>query len=148
MRKLILMVLLAFPLLASAQLINPVEWTFEAKKLADGQYEVHLKASIDEGWYIYSSNLESDMGPIPTAVYFEAPEGLAPVGDITEKGNKKSGYDELFDMNITKFANEVTFIQQVKVPGSTKSINGSVEYMTCDDNRCLPPRPVSFSIKL
>lgn len=140
--------MLSFPVLLSAQLLNPVSWTFEAEKKADNTYEVQLKAEIKEGWYIYSANLESDEGPVPTSLAFEAPEAIELIGSVKEDGKKVSGYDALFDMNITKYSDKVTFVQQIKLPGSNKSIKGSVEFMTCDNNRCLPPKQIPFEIKL
>ncbi len=39
-----------------AQLLNPVDWTVTSKKINDKVYEVHLIATINKGWHIYSQN--------------------------------------------------------------------------------------------
>src|SRR5690625_5389688 len=35
--------------------------------------------------------------------------------------------------------------QIVKIAPGLKKLSGYVEYMTCDDSRCLPPMPADFS---
>ncbi|RMF28069.1 MAG: hypothetical protein D6765_06545 [Bacteroidetes bacterium] len=130
----------------SAQL-NPVSWTFESRALGEGEYELVMTADLDPGWNIYSQYLESDDGPVRTSFYFELPDGVELLGKTSEEGHRKEGYDSLFDMNVVKFSGRVVFRQRVKAPAGGH-IQGAVEYMTCDDERCLPPREVPFSIAL
>ena len=54
----------------------------------------------------------------------------------------------MFEMNVTKFAKQVSFVQKVKITDDTKPISGYLEFMTCDDTRCLPPAEVDFSFTL
>jgi thiol:disulfide interchange protein DsbD len=43
----------------------------------------------------------------------------------------------------------VDFVQIVKLKGKVKtSFSGSVEYQTCDDKKCLPPKTVNFKVAL
>jgi thiol:disulfide interchange protein DsbD len=41
---------------ANAQIENPVQWNFSSKKIDSNTYEVHLTASIEGNWHIYSQN--------------------------------------------------------------------------------------------
>jgi len=132
---------------AFAQL-DPVSWTFTAKKINDTEYDLILTAQVEEGWYIYSQYLESEFGPIPTECNFEPHAGYELVGKTEERGDKKEGYDEIFEMNLVKFEQEVAFVQRIRLKGEVKQVNGSVEFMTCDHERCLPPKLMEFSIVL
>jgi len=51
-------------------------------------------------------------------------------------------------MNVTYFEKTVTFQQKIKLKGNVSAIKGQLEYMTCNDKKCLPPVDVDFSIPL
>ncbi|MEO1260445.1 MAG: protein-disulfide reductase DsbD domain-containing protein [Bacteroidota bacterium] len=148
MKKVLLLFALAF--IASnatfAQL-NPVKWSYEAKKVADNEYDLILTAHVNDGWYIYSQTLESDMGPIPTSFNWGEATDLQKIGDTKEDGLKHEGYDEIFDMNVVKYSGHPTFTQRVKINKPT-SLSVFVEYMTCDNDRCLPPTEIEAKFNL
>lgn len=131
----------------SAQILNPIKWSFDAKKISDTEYDLIATAKIDKGWYTYSQFLGND-GPVPTSLTFEKNGQLQIVGKAEEvSDHKKSGFDKIFDMNITKFSQEVKFIQRVKTTGATE-VKGKISYQTCDDEKCLPPMDADFSYKI
>lgn len=132
----------------AAQQMNPVHWSFQAKKVSEMEYDIILTAQVDKGWFIYSQYLESDEGPVPTSFTFEENDGFELVGEAKENGHKKEGFDDIFGMNLIKFSDEVTFTQRVKLKNKIDMIHCSVDFMTCDDERCLPPTTVAFEIKL
>ena len=51
---------------------GPITWSFEPVTTADGQVQVLLKATCEEGWHIYALTLARDDGPIPTAIRVNA----------------------------------------------------------------------------
>ncbi|MEY4904743.1 MAG: hypothetical protein RLZZ292_2558 [Bacteroidota bacterium] len=126
---------------------NPVHWTFEAKSLGNNEYNLIASAKIDEGWTTYSQYLESEDGPVRTA--FEFKKGAyEKIGKVEESGGKKTAFDKVFGMNLTKFYHDAIFTQKVKVSDITKPITGYVQYMACDNSMCLPPKDFDFSFKL
>lgn len=127
--------------------MNPVKWTFEAQKVAEGEYDLVFTAHIEKGWYVYSQYLESDDGPIRTSFNFEKNANVNFVGENKEQGHRHEGYDELFDMNVIKFSGEPTFTQRVKASSPT-TLTGYLEFMTCDNEKCLPPVAVDFRFGL
>lgn len=128
----------------SAQIFDPVHWTQSYRKLEDQKYELTLKARIDDGWTIYSQELEGD-GPIPTTFSFTPGSHYSLVGKTKESGDRHAGYDKIFEMEVVKYTTEAIFTQIVKVSDPGKPIEGSLEFMTCDQERCLPPKQVDFS---
>lgn len=127
--------------------LNPVKWSYEAVKVADGVYDLTFTAHIQDGWYVYSQYLESDEGPVPTSFHFEENDKVTFEGKTEESGHRHEGYDDLFMMNIVKFSGEPKFTQRVKLKGST-TLRGFLEFMTCDNERCLPPSEVPFQFSL
>jgi len=125
---------------------NPVTWTFEAENKGEQLYAVHASATVEEGWYVYSQFLD-DAGPVPTELSFDQ-EDVTPQGKAVETGKKVSGYDEIFGMDIVKFKEEATFTQEVQVAAGLKQVAGGVTFMVCNDEQCLPPRRVAFTINL
>ncbi|MEL7117878.1 MAG: protein-disulfide reductase DsbD domain-containing protein [Bacteroidota bacterium] len=146
--KNVLFVFLLLPFFLGAQMPTPVEWKSELKKINKNEYEVRLTASIQSGWYVYSSKLPSDDGPVATSLFFDEADSFALVGELKEEGDKIEGYDAIFDMDISKYKKEVTFVQKIKVSGKNSQIKGEIEFMTCNDQRCLPPRSIPFNLSV
>ncbi len=130
-----------------AQVLDPVDWQFSHEKLDDNEYELKLTATMDPGWYIYGTELEAG-GPIPTRIDFDAGEGFELVGEL-QYPDAEVKFDPNFDMDIPMYGESVTFVQRVRVlTASTITVSGEVEYMSCDDTRCLPPDYLGFSFDL
>ena len=147
MKKVLLFALALFSTSAVFAQLNPVKWSYEAKQVSDDQYDLIFTATITDGWYIYSQNLESDEGPIPTSFSWGDEESFERIGRTAEEGPKHEGYDEIFDMNVVKYSGRPTFTQRVKTNGPT-SFSVYIEYMTCDKNRCLPPTEIEAKFNL
>lgn len=131
-----------------SQLKDPVKWDFTAKKLREGIYELHMTATIEKKWHIYSQSTPSD-GPVATAFSFNKNPIATFDGTVKEVGKLETHFEKLFDTEVRQYSNKVDFIQKVKVKGKVKTtISGSVEYMACNDKECLPPATTKFSIKL
>jgi len=130
------------------QILTPVKWSFEAQKVAELEYDLIFTATIDKGWHVYSQYLESDEGPIPTSFHFDENPHVEFVGKTKETGIKSEAYDSLFEMKAIQFSGKPVFTQRVKLREGTKSVKGYLEYMSCDNKRCLPPSEVDFQFKL
>jgi DsbC/DsbD-like thiol-disulfide interchange protein len=127
---------------------NPVSWSYEAKKKTADTYEVILTATVDEPWHLYSQNTGKG-GPIPTTVSFKANPLISKSGAVKEVGKLEKTYDENFKTDVLYYSDKVQFVQTVKVKGGVKTnISGTVEYMVCNDSKCLPPVKKTFDLKL
>ena len=149
MKKIYLFLLLATVSLASvqSQILDPVKWSTSIKKISDTEYDLVSKASIDKGWHLYSQ-VVPDNGPLPTLFTFEANNAYKDVGKIKEsKGITEK--DPVFDMVITSFSNTATFTKRIKLTGNKgTTVKGEVEFMVCDDEKCLPPTYVDLIFKI
>lgn len=149
MRYTTLLFLLVFSIGASAQVLNPVKWSTSFKQISDTEFDLVFTAKMDPGWTIYSQDTSPD-GPVPTSFNFENGDHYQRVGKVKEEGHRKEGPDPLFDnVTVIKYVKSpVIFTQRVKVKDLSKPITGYVEFMTCDNERCLPPTEEEFSIQL
>jgi len=74
---------------------NPVSWTFSAKKITDKQYEVEMKASIIQGWHLYSQQQPEDAIAIPTEFILNQNPLLLLKGKIREVGKMEKSLIKL-----------------------------------------------------
>ncbi len=149
MKKIYLFLLLATVSLASvqSQVLDPVKWSTSIKKISETEYDLISKATIEDKWHLYSQ-VVPDNGPLPTNLTFEENSAYKLVGKAKEsKGH--TVHDPVFDMVITFFENTATFTQRVKLTGDKgTTVKGEVEFMVCDDTRCLPPSYVDLVFKI
>lgn len=140
------LIFLALPVLAGAQILNPVHWSYSAKKIGAEQYILHMTANIDEGWHVYAQ--DAGEGPVPTSFTFTKNPNVQFTGKVREVGKIKKEFDKNFNSELKFYEDKVDFVQYVKVKPGTKSVKGSLEYMVCDNHQCLPPKDLDFEIKL
>ena len=149
MKKTLLIPFLLFAIVSGtrAQLMDPVQWTYTAKKIADKTYELHMTAILDNKWHIYAQ--DAGEGPEPTSFKFSANPLVKLDGAIKEDGKLEKSFDPNFNSTLKFYANKVDFVQKVKLKSSVSTVvKGTVTYMTCDDKKCLPPKEIPFSIKV
>jgi thiol:disulfide interchange protein DsbD len=130
-----------------AQIESPVKWSYAAKKLSSTEAVVFLRATIQDGWHIYSETVK-DGGPIKTSFTFAPSKAYSLVGKTTEP-TPLTKFESAFNMNVSYFEKSVTFQQKVKLKSANASVvKGTLEYMTCNNRKCLPPEDINFSIDL
>ncbi|MFN3940512.1 MAG: sugar transporter, partial [Chitinophagales bacterium] len=82
---------------AQAQILKPVTWEFSSEKTGLNEYTLVFKATIDEGWKIYGTDVGPG-GPIPTSVNFETePAGVDFSKPLEALGRKEVAVEPLFD---------------------------------------------------
>jgi len=142
----ILFLMLALPMLSNAQSTNPVKWTFEATKLNNEVYELHLIARIDEGWRIYSQFPKSGTN-LPTLIKFNNNPQITVQGSIQEAGKIKKGVTKM-DLGRNYFVEMVNFKQIVRLKTGTSpaTITGSIRYTPVSTKEIMSPRMETFSI--
>lgn len=143
-----ILICIAISGIVSAQVKQPAKWNFSAKKIDATTYEVHLTASLNPGWHIYSQTTP-DGGPLPTKIKFNTNPLVTLQGSAKEVGKLEKKHEALFGVDVKQFSNRVDFVQVVKLKGKVKTtLNGSVEFMSCNDRECLPPSTQKFSIPI
>lgn len=133
--------------LAVAQ--SPVSWAFSSKKIAANVYELRLTATMQPGWHLYAQTQPADAVAQPTSFTFNNNPLLSLDGKVKEVGKLEKFQDEKLGVSANQYSGKVDFVQVVKVKGAAKTnVTGKLEYQTCDDKKCLPPKTVPFAIAL
>lgn len=147
MKKLLGLLLILLTLGAKAQIENPVKWSYSFEKLSENEANILIKANIDKGWHLYSQFIE-DGGPIPTSFKFTPKADFTLIGKVSESPKAVSAYDPNFGMQISWHQTQVTFTQKVKLKNPKTTISGVLEFMVCNDQKCLPPTEEEFSVSI
>ena len=140
-------ILISIASLLSGQQFDPVKWDYRIDQISQDEFDIVFKAEIDDGWTVYSMYIEEG-GPVPTSIWYETEGVVENKGDAIETGHRKEGMDPIFEMNVIKFLDDKDYEvrQRVKVLDPSKKLVGYLTYMTCDNERCLPPTDVDFEI--
>ena len=134
---------------AHAQVLNPVMWSFTSKKTGDKTYEIHLTANIQSGWHLYSQTQPNDAINMPTEILFNGNPLITLDGKAKEAGKMEVYKDKRLGISAHQYKDQVDFVQKIKLKVKTKTnISGSVEFQTCNDNKCLPPKKLTFNLAL
>lgn len=114
------------------------KWSVSGKAVSDNVFELTFKASIEDGWHIYT--IDHAYNPI-VIEFAESPEyslegTLNQVTEPTEFKGEKVFFDS------------VTITQLVRLTGSEAMVTGEVSWSGCDDRFCAAPETWEFSVPL
>src|SRR5690554_253840 len=125
----------------SAQIFTPVKWSASYTELEGNEYELHIEATIEKGWHLYSqieADPESFDGPLPTEfVFSDTGNSYETIGETSEPFVEPH-FDEVFKMDILFFKESAVFTQKIKANvDQLPYVDVEVFYMVCDDEKCL-----------
>ena len=146
-RLIIALVLLTSAQVLKAQILRPVKWSYAAKKTSPTEAIVYFKATIDEGWHMYSQHI-ADGGPTKTVFTFAPSAQYALVGKTTES-NPIVKFEKMFDMKVGYFEKQAVFQQKVKLKSKSQAmVKGSIQFGACNDTQCTPPEDINFNVSV
>ena len=141
-----MIVALLFSAASYSQILKPVKWSYATKKTAKNEAIIYLKATIDKGWHIYSQRV-GEGGPVKTSFSFTPSSSYKKLG-ATMEPKPITAFEKVFDMEVSYFSNTVIFQQKVSLSKLPTVVKGKIEYMVCDNSRCLAPEEVGFSLTI
>lgn len=130
-----------------SQILDPIDWSASVEQEDDSLYTIIFKADIDPGWHL-SSQKPVEVGPIPTAFVFDSTATHFELIGKTSEPKGKTEINPIFGVELTSFENEAIFKQKIKVLDPGIPIKVEVNFMVCDDTRCLPPDAHSFTLNV
>ena len=148
MKKFIFIITLLSFTFGYSQILEPVKWTTSVEKVSDTEYILVSKATIEKGWHLYSQNVPND-GPIATMFTFKSNSNYLKKGN-TKEDEGHTVDDKIFNMKIKFFKTKALFKQRIQLKNKAPfKVQAKVEFMVCDDSRCLPPTEVDlvFEVK-
>ena len=147
MKKLTFFFLFLISFSGTSQILNPVKWEFGSEKISETEYNLIFVAKIDYHWALYSQFVEEG-GPLPTVFSFTPTPDFERIETVKElDANKVTQFDSVFEMVVSKYYDKAIFKQRINVKSSDFSLNGNIDFMTCDDTKCtyLPDNPFTFN---
>ncbi|MBN2485033.1 MAG: thioredoxin family protein [Bacteroidales bacterium] len=142
-KMLTIFLLACVPAAFFAQVLEPVKWQNSIKQTGEKDFEIVFKAEIDKGWHLYGLNIPEG-GPVPTSFNFEPDGAFELLGPAIPTIKPQKVFDNTFGMDLELFDGTVAFKQKIKLTGNKATIKGFIEFMSCDDSRCLPPASKNF----
>lgn len=139
----LLMLAVTAPVLAQFQNPITVKHTFKADG-TDGV--ITFTADIEDGWHMYSTDLP-DGGPTSATLNVDNIKGMELVGKLTPGDGVVEQYDPMFEMNVKFFERTAVFTQKVRITAPEYLLEGYLQYGACNDESCLPPTNVDFTVK-
>lgn len=126
-----------------AQIYEPVKWTTSVEKISETEYKLITIAEIESGWHVYSQQVPAD-GPVATTFSYETQNGALRLIGNTGEEEGYTVFDPVFNVRIKFFENKASFTQTIKITRGVKDVDGMVEFMVCDDEKCLAPIEVDL----
>lgn len=143
----LILLLSTFAEIAPAQIFKPVKWTFSSKSINGDEAELIISAKIDKGWHLYSQHIPEG-GPIATSFKFTGSPDYKLLGEV-EEPEATTVNDPNFEMELKYFSKKAVFKQKIKrLSLEAFEIKGLLEFMVCDEEKCLPPEEIEFTIKI
>lgn len=131
----------------NAQIYDPVTWSFDYEKKGENSYELIFNAIIEDGSHMYSMDVPEG-GPIPTSFVFDTLPGFTFDGRVYEFTSPEEVFDEAFGFKIKSFSKKAEFRQKIISDNPSFSVTGAVNFMSCNNVTCTPPKDVEFTIKV
>lgn len=128
---------------------NPITWKASIEQENDSIYKLIFQADLEPGWHLYSQDEVEAGGPLPTEFSFNSDSGKYKLIGETSEPAGTALFDPVFEMDIKYFEDKATFIQKIKVSSTEASVvEAEVFFMVCNDEQCLAPETVPFSLSL
>ena len=106
---------------------------------AGDEFDLVFTAKLGKDWVMYSSDFKGDIGPQPTAFYFEPDDSFEVVGDITPVSPKRKK-DRVWETDIAYFAQKAEFRQHIRLKKADYRITGVIKGQLCSEKNgvCVP----------
>ncbi len=127
-------VLIVFGVTALAQTDDdPVIWTQEFTKTSSAEYELVMKATIMDGWHVYSQ-FTAEGGSLPSEfTYVNEGTDYELIGNTSESETLRV-YSDIFEIEETYFKNKAVFKQKIKIlRPNVQQIKVSLFYQVCKE---------------
>ena len=119
---------------AQAQIVEPVKWKASVINLPNNEAEIELKATIEEGWHIFSIHPSSDPNVMafPTALTFVSdPSNYKLIGAVTEE-KYSVHFNPDWPGDEWIFEKKASFKQKIQISGTAPfTLKGNVFCQAC-----------------
>ncbi|MBO4995035.1 MAG: hypothetical protein J6C78_03610 [Muribaculaceae bacterium] len=143
--SLILFICMSVGMFAQQTESKPITWSVNVKMTSEKEGVVIMKAHMLPGWHLYGFDLPEG-GPKSTTIDLSASKGVKFIDAVTPDRKPIKLHDAMFDVDLTMWEGTIAFRRKFKVLDMSKAvIAGTINYMGCNDQTCLPPQSEKIS---
>jgi thiol:disulfide interchange protein len=126
----------------TAQILKPAKWSEKTSidnPAVGSEIDLIFQASIDNNWYLYSSDFDPNCGPMVTTFHFNPDKSYSLKGSLVAV-HPLDKHDEVFGCDVKIFKKKGEFRRKIKILSSPLKISGSIDYQVCTDvdGKCIP----------
>lgn len=123
-----------------------VSWTFTVTPsvpdnilVAGDELELVFTARLSKDWLLYSSDFRGDVGPQPTAFYFEPDHSFETVGEVKSVAPKRKK-DRVWETEVSYFTQKAEFRQRIRLLTPGYRVTGVIRGQLCSEKNgvCVP----------
>jgi thiol:disulfide interchange protein DsbD len=130
----------------NAQLLkDPTVWKIEAKKKGPHKYDLVFHVDVKDGWHVYALDPGGDGSFIAPDFHPAKSTHYKVSGKVSEKGKRID--ETIEDIGTVHYYHSADYIVPVTVD-TNGEIKGKYGYQTCNDQTCLPPKKLPFSVTI
>ncbi len=124
------------------QILTPAKWSYSSSSASPSvgdEVDLIFTATLENNWYLYSSEFPCEDGPIKAAFTFKPDAGYKLVGKL-QPINPIAKHDDTFECDVKIFKHKGEFRQKIKILKSNPVIKGEFEAQVCSeiDGKCIP----------
>lgn len=124
---------------------DPTVWKVEAKKKSGHQYELVFHVDVKDNWHVYALDPGGDGSFIAPDFHPAKSTRYKVNGKVTEKGKRID--ETIEDIGTVHYYHSADYIVPITVD-TNGEIKGKYGYQTCNDQTCLPPKQLPFSVTI
>lgn len=149
MKKILIpaLLLLLVNITVFSQIKRPVKWKVSLTPNAVAGKEATLKfeAMIDEGWHLYATDFNPDLGPsLPELILADGSAHKLKGNLISVKSTHQ--FDKIWGGEVAFFVKKGTFTQQIIL--NAKVIEGTIKGQVCEENGQCTQTKAKFKIDM
>ena len=134
MKKIVVLVLIVLAFAkGNAQILDPVKWTTQIEKKANGNYLLTFNGVIEKDWHLYSQ-FTAEGGSLPLEILFKNQKGNFELIGKTKESKTKTAYNDIFEVNETFFEKKAQLTQEIKLTNSKLAkVEVALNYQVCKE---------------
>lgn len=115
------------------ELLEPAQWTSEAVKINDTEYDIVISGTIENEWHVFSQFTHED-GSLPSVLTFENSGNTFKLVGKAKESKTIKAYNDIFEVEETYFLGKAQFTQRIKIlTDNLRQININLKYQICKE---------------
>lgn len=116
-------------------------------KIGD-EVEIVLTSVIEKDWYMYSNDMDPNLGPIAAEFSWKKDPSYVLVGKTKPVGSHKH-YEEVWKGTVSVMKGTAKFIQKIKLLSAKPNVKVGIYFQECSEvtGMCMPPYEKEYELK-